>query len=173
MKATPHSSQDKFSKPYELKPTVIPPDFVLIQDTREQRPLFTRIPKGLTIQSATLKDGDYSIRGFESSFAIERKNISDLYPYCSTEREKTLIKMQRFRKMVDSGGWVGLCIEEKESTVYQHQVFTKIHPENVRGAIISFAIRYHINVYFAGNRDNAGRWILDHAVKFYRVKHEI
>jgi len=168
------SYQNKnYGKSYELKPTVIPEGFVLIQDTREQRPLFTRIPKGLTIQSTTLHDGDYSIKGFESKFAIERKFIGDLFPYCSSERDKTVAKMKRFRSIVDAGGWVGLCIEEKESTVYQHQNFTQVSPETVRGAIISFAIRYHVNVYFAGNRDNAARFILDHACRFYKMVHEV
>ena len=168
------SYQNKnYGKLYELKPTVIPEGFILIQDTREQRPLFSRIPKGLTIQSATLHDGDYSIKGFESKFAIERKFIGDLFPYCSSEREKTVAKMKRFRSMVDAGGWVGLCIEEKESTVYQHQNFIQVSPETVRGAIISFAIRYHVNVYFAGNRENAARFILDHACRFYKMVHEV
>lgn len=173
MRVQPHSSDAKFSKPYILKPTEIPSGFVLLQDTREQRPLFPRIPKGLTIQSTTLKNGDYSVLGFDHLFAIERKFIGDLFPYCSTEREKTVAKMQRFRKMVDSGGWVGLCIEERESNVYQHQVFTKIHPEVIRGAIISFAIRYHVSVYFAGNRENAARWILDHSCRFWKIIHEV
>jgi ERCC4-type nuclease len=164
---------DKSGQIYTLKPTVIPPNFVLIQDTREQRPLFTRIPNGLTIQSATLHDGDYSILGHQHQFAIERKNTNDLFPYCCQEREKTMKKMERFLKISRSGGWVGLCIEEKESNVYQFQSYSKIHPETIRGAIISFAIRYNVHVYFAGNRDNASRWILDHAVKFYKVKHEL
>lgn len=168
------SYQNKnYGKEYVLKPTVIPEGFVLLQDTREQRPLFTRIPKGLTIQSTTLHDGDYSIKGFEHLFAIERKFIGDLFPYCSSERDKTVAKMKRFRSMVDAGGWVGLCIEEKESTVYQHQSFTQVSPETVRGAIISFAIRYHVTCYFAGNRDNASRWILDHACRFYKMVHEV
>ena len=173
MRTQPHSSQQKFSKLYELKPTVIPSGFVLLQDTREQRSLFTRIPKGLTIQSTTLHDGDYSVQGFSNLFAIERKFSGDLYPYCSTEREKTQAKMRRFKSMVDAGGWVGLCIEDKESNIYQYQTFTKVNPEVVRGSIISFAIRYHVQVYFAGNRDNAARWILDHAVRFWNVIHEL
>jgi ERCC4-type nuclease len=173
MKAIPTCQQEKFNKPYILKPTVFPENFVLLQDTREARPLFNRIPKGLTIQSTTLKNGDYSILGHDHLFCIERKFIGDLFPYCSTERPKTQLKMQRFRQMVDAGGWVGLCIEEKESAVYQHQVFTKVHPEVIRGAIISFAIRYHVNVYFAGNRDNAARYILDHAVRYWNIIHEV
>lgn len=173
MKTKPTSQQAKFLKPYELKPTVFPEGFILLQDTREQRPLFSRIPKGLTIQSATLSRGDYSIKSFDHLFAIERKFAGDLYPYCCTEREKTVKKMTEFKSMADKGGFVALVIEDKESNIYQPQQFTRVSPETVRGAIISFAIRYHVHVYFAGNRENAGRYILDHAVKFWNVAHEI
>ena len=167
MKVQPHLET------YTLKPTVIPENFVLLQDTREQRALFNRIPKGLTIQSCTLSNGDYSIRGFQDMFAIERKFAGDLYPYCCTERERTKKKMKRFRAMVDAGGWVGLVIEDKESNIYQPQQFTKVSLELVRGAIISFAIRYRVQVYFAGNRENASRFILDHAVRFFNVQKEV
>ena len=158
---------DKFLKPYQLKPTEIPNGFVLLTDTREQRPLFSRIPKGLTIASATLSNGDYSIRGFEDIFAIERK-AHDLFGYCTGERDKTQAKMIRFKKME----FVGLAIEMKESDVYQFQQFSKAHPEQIRGALISFQVRYGVHVHF-GNRESCARWILDCAVKFWNIKHEV
>ena len=160
-----------YLKDYKLKPTIIPPDFTLIVDTREQAPLFTRIPKGLTIISDTLENGDYGIKGFPL-FAIERKGIGDLFPYCSSERDKTVKKMLRFKQMIKAGGWVGLVIENKESDVYQHQAFSRVHPEVIRGAVISFAVRYGVHVYFANNRDIAARYILDHAVRFFNVSRE-
>lgn len=172
LKARPRGLKETSSL-YKLKPTIIPDNFVLITDTREQKPLFARMPKGLTIQSAKLDNGDYSVKGFESIFAIERKQISDLFPYCSTEREKTVKKMERFKEISLKGGWVGLVIENRESDIYQFQHFTKVHPEVIRGALTSFSIRYGVHVYFAGNRDNAARWVLDHAVKFYNVNHEL
>lgn len=170
MRVKPNENSAKL---YTLKQTELPAGFILIQDTREQRPLFARLPSGLTVQSKALQNGDYSIVGHEHEFAIERKNINDLFPYCGSERPKTKAKMERFLEMSRSGGWAGLCIEEKEGNCYQYQQFSRIHPEVIRGAIISFSIRYHVHVYFAGNRENAGRWILDHAVKFYRIRHEL
>ena len=89
----------KAAETYKLVGFKFPQDFVMVVDPREQRPLFTRFPSGLVIKSATLKDGDYSIMGFENKIAFERKGISDLFPYCSTEREKTIKKMQRFKTM--------------------------------------------------------------------------
>ena len=158
---------DRYMKSYTLKPALIPDGFVLIQDTREQRPLFSRIPKGLTISSATLKDGDYSIRGFEDKICFERKS-DDIYSYCTGEREKTLAKMKRFSKFE----FVGLAIEIREGDVYQFQQYKKCHPEQIRGALISFQVRYGVHVYF-GTRETSARWILDCSVKYWNVKHEI
>ena len=46
----------------------------IIMDTREQRPLvFTH----LASKVGTLQSGDYSIKGLEHNFAIERKSIPD------------------------------------------------------------------------------------------------
>lgn len=156
----------KFSQPYKLKPTVFPEGFILLQDTREVLPLFSRIPKGLTIASTNLRYGDYSIRGFESLICFERK-AHDLYSYCSTEQVKTKVKMERFKKME----FVGLIIEGRESDIYQFQQHTKVHPECIRGALTSFQIRYNVHVYI-GSRENCARWLLDCAVKFWNVKHE-
>ena len=48
---------------------------VLLVDTREQRPLrFSHLPA----ESATLYTGDYSVKGLEEYFAVERKSLADL-----------------------------------------------------------------------------------------------
>jgi len=166
MREKPYSQAHKL-KPYVLKPTVIPEGFVLLVDTREQRPLFARVPKGLTIQSTTLHDGDYSVKGFEDRICFERKS-SDLFPYCTSEQRKTRVKMERFRGME----FVGLVIELRESEILQFQERTQCHPEAIRGALCSFEVRYGVHVYY-GNREQCSRWLLDRAVKFWNVKHEI
>lgn len=48
----------------------------IVVDTREQRPLnFGRLP----LVRKKLDFGDYSLRGFESRVAVERKSIQDLW----------------------------------------------------------------------------------------------
>jgi len=168
MRVKPSSENPKYVEPYKLKPTVFPDGFVLVQDTREQHGLFYRPPKGLVICSGTLHDGDYSIRGFENVFAVERKGITDLLPYCSTDHDKTKAKMERFRKME----FVGLVIEHKESEILKHQLFSRVHPEVVRAALTSFEVRYGVHIYY-GDRADCARWLLDRAVKFYNVKKEL
>jgi ERCC4-type nuclease len=167
MKFQPHSDQAKFSKPYDLKPTVIPANMVMVVDTREQRPLFTRIPKGLTICSGTLSNGDYSLRGFENEICFERK-AADIFSYCSVEHDKTKRKMEQFKKF----NFVGLIIEMKESDLFQFQIHTKIHPEVIRAALISFEVRYGVHIFY-GNRDTCARWMLDRMVKYYNIIHSV
>jgi ERCC4-type nuclease len=166
MKEKSYQEDTRFLKPYVLKPTIFPPDFVLVQDTREQRPLFTRIPKGLTIMSTTLTDGDYSVFGLTDKICFERKSL-DIFSYCTSDQPKTKAKMLRMKEFE----FAALVIELKESELFQFQQHTKAHPESIRGALISFEIRYNIHIFY-GNRENCARWLLDRAVKFWQVKHE-
>jgi len=171
MKATPRTAYDigKSMVDYKLKPFKFPEGLIVLQDTREQTPLFgTRLPKGLVLCSTNLKDGDYSLKGFENQLAIERKGISDLLSYCTVERDKTKAKMERFMKME----FVALVIESRESDLYRPYLHSTISPEVVRQALVSFQVRYGIHVYI-GSRENLSRYVLDVMIKYYRVKKEL
>jgi len=170
MKATPRTAHDigKLTCEYKLKPFKFPDGLIILQDTREQIPLFTRIPKGLTIRSEKLDTGDYSIAGFTKSFCVERKMISDLLSFCTTERDKTKQKLERMGKM----DWSALVIEAKESDLYRPYLNSSISPEVIRQSLVSFSIRWGVHIYI-GNRENCCRFILDHCIKYYRVKKEL
>ena len=62
------------SKPKKHAPLTI------LVDTREQMPLdFSPFaPEGVSVESATVWPGDYTIKGWEKSIAFERKSVSDL-----------------------------------------------------------------------------------------------
>lgn len=98
---------------------------------------------------------------------IERKGVRDLYPYCSTERDKTLTKLNMLCNMQ----FAGLVIEAMESDVMKPQFFTGVSPETVRQSIISFQVKWGVHVYY-GSREQCARWVLDTAVRFYRLKRE-
>ena len=159
----------KLSKPLALKPTRIPHDMIAIIDTREQQPLFTPPPLGLTCHINTLPHGDYSIKGFEHAFAIERKKQSDLWTYCSSEMDtRTRRKMEQFNAIVRAGGFVGLVIEAAESDLMGGYMWSKgYNPEVVRGAICSFEIGAGVNVYYSRDRADIERWVLDRMARFY------
>src|SRR5688572_14128726 len=68
---------------------------VLVIDTREQTPLpFER----LATERGTLHTGDYSFKGGEDVFAVERKTIPDLVACCIGEnRERFCRELHRLR----------------------------------------------------------------------------
>ena len=164
--------QPGVTKPMQLKPVVLPKDLIILVDTREQLPIFTGYNQHI-IQ--TLKNGDYSIKGFEHLFAIERKKQGDLWTYCSSEMErKTKPKMQRFNEIVRAGGFVGLAIEATEADLFGGYPWAKKYePEVVRGALKSFEVDYGVNVYYNRDRQAIERWILDRMVRFWENMHKI
>ena len=157
----------------QLKPYRIPDGFILVIDTREQLQLFTDPITNLITIKNVLKDGDYSIKGFEDTFTIERKMISDFYGYIGKERKKTIKKMERFKAMVDAGGFVGLAIEESEEDIMYGFHMSTVPPEVARQAINSFRVRYGVHVYHNRSKEMIERYILDSAIKYYKLKREV
>lgn len=67
---------------------------VLLVDTREKKPLqFSYLPA----ESATLYTGDYSVKGLEECFAVERKSLADLAGSLTRERDRFMREMHRLR----------------------------------------------------------------------------
>lgn len=158
---------------YQGERTVIfehnfPEDFILVVDTREQDALFKRPLKGLVMVRDTIPAGDYSVRGFESEIVIERKSINDLYGsmFGDWDREsKKLLQIAEYRRK-----W--LLIEGPESEVLKFQQFSTVHPNSMRGRLVSIQIRLGIPIYYAATRKDAERFVLDMLTKYYRVKRE-
>jgi DNA excision repair protein ERCC-4 len=116
---------------------------VIVIDSREQEPLvFTR----LTAIPGTLYAGDYSIRGLEPSFAVERKSIDDLANCCMGtnrdrfERELCRLRGYRFKRL--------LVIGTREDIAAGHY-HSRIAPKSVLATLGAFEIRYDLPVVYA------------------------
>lgn len=155
-------------KPYRPKSFVFPKDFVLVIDTREQNPLCSNV-KGLTVCRDTLKNGDYSIRGFENRFAVERKKVSDFYSYIGKERRRTVEKLRRFKDYDFSG----LVIEASLNDLLSPQMYTQVSPETARQFLVSANVRYGIHFFCDRQRKNIEMWLLDRAIKFFTMNREV
>jgi DNA excision repair protein ERCC-4 len=162
------SQINKHITDYKPKPFQFPPDMTILMDTREQLPLFARPPKGMVVCSCTLSVGDYSLKGLQDKIAIERKQISDLISYCTTDRENTKIKMRKLQSMQ----FAALVIEARESEVYRPYTFSQASPESIRQSLASFSVRYGVHVYI-GDRDKITTWIIDRLIKFWKISHEL
>ncbi len=154
-------------RPYKLKPYKIPDSMVLIVDTREQKALCTNVK--VAIEKKALKDGDYSIKGFENNFSIERKMSSDFYSYVGNEREKTDKKLERLSKF----DFAGLLVECAFDDLMVPDKWSRVEPEAVRQFLVSVNVRHGIHTFFSRDRDHSERYIMDRAIKFYNIKREV
>jgi len=143
-----------------------PEGFVIVRDTREQTGLFTKPPKGLLIVRDTLKLGDYSIRGFEQSIAVERKNIDDLWTSLTVNAKDFK------RKMVELSAYERrwILIDGLESEYLSHRVDRKIYPNQIRQALASIEGRIGIPVHQSESVEASERWMIDVFIKYFYEK---
>ena len=161
----------KFVETSKTSPTfeyTLPDGFCLVRDTREQigTGLFVKPPKGLIMVRDTLKVGDYSCKGFEEQIAIERKSLPDLWSSLTVDAD-------RFRRELEvlatyERKW--LLIEALESSFLSFQEGRKIHPNSIRGALVSIEVRLGIPVWQSESREAAERWVIDRLCKYYKWK---
>jgi DNA excision repair protein ERCC-4 len=113
----------------EPKPTII-------IDTREQTPLPFRT---LAFERGTLTTGDYSFRGAEELFSIERKSIADLVACCAGdnrerfERELHRLRGYRFARLLIVG-----C----EAEITTHRYRGSMNPKAILHTVRAFEARY-------------------------------
>ena len=143
-----------------------PEGFVIVRDTREQTGLFIKPPKGLLIVRDTLKLGDYSIRGFEQSIAVERKNIDDLWTSLTVNAKdfkRKMVALAAYERR-----WI--LIDGVESEYLAHRIDRKIHPNQIRQALASIEGRIGIPVHQSESIEASERWIIDVFIKYYCEK---
>lgn len=143
-----------------------PDGFILIRDTREQTGLFVKPPKGLLIMRDTLKLGDYSIKGFETFIAVERKNIDDLWTSVTVHAEEFKKKMMELSMY--ERAW--LLIDGLESEYLAYRIDRKIHPNQVRQALAKIEGYIGIPIHQSESIESSERWILDVFIQFYKYK---
>jgi len=135
---------------------------VVVIDTREQMPLpFAR----LAWERGTLVSGDYSFRGGEELFAIERKTVPDLATCCTGDsrerffRELHRLRGFRFKRLLLVG-----AREQIEAHDYPGQVI----PKAVLATLAALEARFDVPVVFVPSPEEAGRIIESWAFWFAR-----
>lgn len=128
-----------------MKPTIV-------IDSREQILLnFTRFES----ERGTLQTGDYSIRGMELRFSVERKSIADAVASLTTGRERFERELHRLRGF----DFARLLIVGTESDIEQHRYRSKASPRSILHSLQCFEIRYRVPVVWAGDAINAARLV--------------
>ncbi|MDP2162431.1 MAG: ERCC4 domain-containing protein [Flavobacterium sp.] len=155
-------------------------NFTIIVDTREQAPFKFKEQKVITKK---LDTGDYSVMGFESVIAIERKSGSDFLGSITTGRERfkdCLLRLQGLERgyIIVEGELTSLMDGVEIKRAYKTEAGIKpkvkqtigIHPNSLFGTVVSIMTRYHIPIIFSKNRKEAERFTLEILKKFYKIK---
>lgn len=130
----------------------IPPLPRVLIDTREQKPLrFTH----LAAEPATLHTGDYSVRGLEEVFAVERKSLADLAGSLTRERDRFMREMHRLRGY--PCGYLLVIGDDMELSRLIKQGRLKLH--QVEHSLRAIQSRYGVHVERAYTEEHAARLV--------------
>lgn len=132
---------------------------VIITDTREQRPL---VFLNLTSERGTLQSGDYSVKGLENDFAIERKSIPDLCQSLTRGRERFERELHRLR---------GFDFARVLIIGSPHEV--QIQAQNAKAifsSLTAMETRWRVPVVWESSPDLAARLVERWAWFFWREK---
>ena len=139
----------------------------IVIDTREQTPLVfsSAIP---TIRG-TLRTGDYSVTGYEDSFTVERKSLSDLVHTIIHDRARFERELERTRPFDFRRVLVSSPYEAVARGAYAH---SKANPRSIIASIAAFEARYNVPFVFASNSGEAAARLVDWARYFVREKRQ-
>jgi len=126
---------------------------VAIIDTREQAPLvFTRLDSC----PGTLQSGDYSFRGGEELFAVERKSIADLVACCvGNNRDRFFRELHRMRGL----RFKRLLVVGTRHEIETGQYRSAIAPKSVLGTLAAIEARFDVPVVFQPDPAAAARQV--------------
>jgi ERCC4-type nuclease len=123
---------------------------VVVIDTREQAP-YTFDPARVVLVQKALPAGDYSLEGYETRIAIERKSLDDFVG--------TVIRARgRFEEeLSELSGYEFACVvvEASIEDVLLHRYRMAVHPNSVLGSAIAITVDHRIPVFFCGTRQHA------------------
>lgn len=121
----------------------------IVIDTREQLPW--NFAPNRTVRAA-LGQGDYSLEGLQHFVAIERKSINDLVGSLTAGRDRFKRELLRMRSLV-AHPWI--LVECTLDDIAERRYRSKAAPSSVVGSMVSFAMKYKIQLLFASSRQLA------------------
>jgi ERCC4-type nuclease len=150
--------------------------YTIVIDSREQRPfLFTGIRSdarcggrvlAVPLVRRGLVSGDYSLEGYESRVACERKSLADLYSTLGQGRKRFQRELERLNKM----DFAAVVVEASwETIVRDPPPRSKLRPKTVYRSVLAWGQRYpRVHWYMMGNRRLAEVTVLRILERFYR-----
>jgi len=125
---------------------LITAELPILIDTREQLPYSYPGAK-----RATLATGDYTVEGYESRIAVERKSLQDYLGCVGRGRDRFERELERLTAF----DYPAIVIEASLEDFLGPYEISKVHPAAAINSMIAWSIRYGVHVWLAGSRDLA------------------
>ncbi len=129
-----------------------PRPYVLI-DTREQRPLRFVPELGVDCGAATLPAGDYSVRGFSSLIALERKSVSDLIGTLTKGRER----LENELDLLEQYRWKAILVEGRRGDVEAGIYRSLATPQSIIGSLRAIWMRWQVPTFWCDDAVGCAR----------------
>lgn len=133
----------------------------LIIDTREQTPLAFQ---HLEASTGTLQSGDYSAKGLEEVFCVERKTVADLAGSLTRERARFMREMHRLRGFHNAYLLIIGTDIETASLVAKGRANMK----QIQNSLIALEARYGVHVVWVDTPREAALLVETWAFSAYR-----
>ena len=169
--------------------------FSIITDTREQRGLFG--DKKITFEDykikvnsnnkeewlkyinsfckkghifGTLQVGDYSIKGYEDKFVIERKSLPDLFGTLSSGHKRFKKELERAREYeyfaIVIDGSYSSCLNKEFDGSYH----IKMRGYVITSILFTLHMKYNINIFFSNGRTESKNIIKELMKSYLKTK---
>ena len=122
----------------------------IVIDTREQMPFDFSGFDGCEAIRGTLNSGDYSLYGFVSEIAVERKSVDDLIGCLTHDRERFTAELQRLKGYASAL----LVVEGPFNAIRLGRYRSRMNPEAAVQSLFSIMQRYRLPFYFAETRED-------------------
>ncbi len=139
------------------------PRVPVVIDTREQQP-YQFDPAHVTTARRALPVGDYSLEGYETAMAIERKSLEDFVGSVIASRERFARELRALAEY-DLGCVV---VEGSLEDVLARRYRSGAHPNSVFGAVLSIIVDHGVAVFFCGDRQIACRFVQGLLCRYHR-----
>ncbi len=122
----------------------------IIIDTREQLPyidVFDRLK--INYYKKALRTGDYSIKGHENKFALERKTLNDFISSITSGRERFIKEMKRASAFT----YFAVIIETSYFDIKHKNYYSDVPPKVILNTIFSWSTKYNMPFFLVGSRE--------------------
>lgn len=157
------------------KPTIDPPPFCVIIDTREQNPL--PFAEGVPTRRDTLYPGDYSVDGLRSRIVVEKKDMGDLigtlFGYSPKADGGRMPRLQKFVEELTAMRPIPLkavVVTQPLRMIEQHLYQSTVPPQNVIRLIHDIEAQTGVPFKFFDTAAQAAYWVASEFFQTWEVE---